>query len=454
MRTIRTIIATALVGASVGTVSPGLADDVNDRINELDQKTRILERKLEIAEEAAAEQAKKTPTVKADGSGFAITAPDKAFEIRLRGLIQEDARFWFNDDANPQSDTFLLRRVRPTIEGTVGKNGEFRFTPEFAGSSTTILDAYAGYKFANAFKLRAGKFKAPLGLERLQSGSDIRFIERAHPTSLVPNRDIGLQLFGDIIEGGVLTYEAGVFNGVADGGSSVTDISDDKDFVARIFANPLKNSDIDALRGLSLGVAGSYGQEEGEVGSTGLTTIRSPGQVSVFSYRTSTNASDNVAADGDRTRVSPQFTYYLGSLGVVGEYVVSSQDVSRDDKSATLDNDAWQLATTYVLTGEENTFKGINPKNPFDLSKGTWGAFELALRYSELTIDDNTFPTYANPDRAVAGIQSWALGLNWYLTRNLRSSLTYEQSSFDGGAAKGADREDEEILFARFQVSF
>jgi phosphate-selective porin OprO/OprP len=453
MRTIRTIIATALVGASVGAVSPSLADAVNDRINELDQKTRILERKLEIAEETAAEQAKKTPTVKADGSGFAITAPDKSYEIRLRGLIQEDARFWFNDDENPQSDTLLLRRVRPTIEGTVGKNGEFRFTPEFAGSGTTILDAYTGYKFSEAFKVRAGKFKAPLGLERLQSGSDIRFIERAHPTSLAPNRDIGLQLSGDIITGGVLIYEAGIFNGVADGGSSVTDISDDKDFVARLFATPLKNSDVDALRGLSLGIAGSFGQEEGAVGNTGLTTIRSPGQVSVFSYRTSTNEADNVVADGDRTRVSPQFTYYLGSLGVIGEYVLSSQDVSRGEKTESLDNDAWQLATTYVLTGEENSFKGINPKNPFDLSKGTWGAFELALRYSELTVDDNTFPTYANPDRAVAGIQSWALGLNWYLTRNLRSSLTYEQSAFDGGK-KGGDREDEEILFARFQVSF
>jgi phosphate-selective porin OprO/OprP len=454
MRTIRTIITTALVGTSVLSVSPGFADDVNDRINELDQKTRILERKLEIAEENAKAAAEKTAVVKADGSGFSLAAPDKSFEIKLKALIQADARFFFNDDDVPQDDTFLMRRVRPTLEGTLGKNGDYRITPEFAGSSTTLLDAYGGYKFTDSFKLRAGKFKAPFGLERLQSGSDIRFIERAHPTSLAPNRDIGLQLFGDIVEGGLLTYEAGVFNGVADGASSVSDISDDKDFVARIFASPLKNTDIESLRGLSLGVAGSYGKEEGEVGNTGLTTIRSPGQASVFNYRTSTNAADNVQADGDRTRISPQFTYYYGSLGVLGEYVLSSQDVSRDDKTESLDNDAWQIATTYVLTGEENSFKGINPANPFDLSKGTWGAFELAARYSELTVDDKTFPTYANPDKAVAGIQSWAVGLNWYLTRNLRSSLTYEQSSFDGGAAKGADREDENVLFARFQVSF
>lgn len=453
MRTFRTIVTTALVGASVGAVSPSHAEDINNQIQQLDQKVRILERKLEIADENAKAAAEKTPVAKADASGFSFAAPDKSFEIKFRGLIQQDARFWFNDDENPQSDTFLLRRVRPTIEGTVGKNGEFRFTPEFAGSSTTLLDAYTGYKFSDAVRLRAGKFKSPLGLERLQSGSDIRFIERAHPTSLAPNRDVGLQLSGDLVKD-VLTYEAGVFNGVVDGGSADSDTSDDKDFVGRLFATPFKTTEIDALRGLGLGIAGSIGKEEGSGTTTGLASYRTPGQVRVFSYLTSTNAADNVLADGDRTRIAPQLTYYYGPLGVIGEYIVSSQEVRKDDQATTLDNDAWQIATTYVLTGEENSFRGINPARPFDLAKGQWGAFELAARYSELNVDDQTFPTYANPNRSVAGIQSWALGLNWYLTRNLRSSLTYEQSAFDGGAAKGADREDEEILFARFQVSF
>ena len=40
--------------------------------------------------------------------------------------------------------------------------------------------------------LTAGKFKVPVGLERLESATDIRFIERGFPTSLVPNRDLGV----------------------------------------------------------------------------------------------------------------------------------------------------------------------------------------------------------------------------------------------------------------------
>jgi len=453
MQTIRTIIASALVGASVSAVSPGFADAINDRIDELEQKTLILERKLEIAGEEAAAAAKKATVVTADDKGFSLAAADKSFQLRLGGLVQADARFFFGDDEKPQPDTFLLRRVRPTLQGTVGKNGEFRVTPEFAGSSTSLLDAYGGYKFSSAAQLRAGKFKAPLGLERLQSGSDIRFIERAHPTQLGPNRDIGLQLSGDLVNDTV-SYAVGVFNGVADGGSSVSDSSDDKDITARLFLTPFKNSDVDALKGLSIGVAGSYGKEEGSVSSSGLAGFRSPGQATVFSYRSATNDADNVIADGDRTRVSPQFTYYTGSFGLLGEYVVASHEVRRGDSTETLDHEAWQLAASYVLTGEENSFRGINPKRPFDLSKGQWGAFELAVRFSELSVDSKTFPTYANRERSVENIESWALGLNWYLSRNLKSSLTYEQSSFDGGEAKGADREDEQVLFARFQVNF
>jgi len=452
MRTFRTQSIRALLGISVIAGTNAMADELNNRIYELDQKIRIVERKLEIADETAATKAKEAATVNAGASGFALTSADKSFDLKLRGLIQADARVFSGDDNKPQSDTFTLRRVRPTLDGTVGKNGEFRITPEFAGSSTTLLDAYGGYRFSPELRLRIGKFKSPFGLERLQSGSDLRFIERAHPTSLAPNRDIGIQLFGDVA-GESASYAFGIFNGVADGGSSISDTSDDKDFTGRIFLTPFKNTDRDELRGLSFGVAGSFGKEEGSATASGLATIRSPGQATVFSYRTSTNAADNVVADGDRVRWSPQLTYYLGSFGFIGEYVTSEQDVRRGDNADSLVNDAWQIAASYVLTGEENSFRGITPKTPFDLEAGTWGALELAARVSELDIDPDSFNTYADPAKSITLIQSVAIGLNWYLNRNLKTSLTYEQSAFEGGEKDG-DREDEEVLFARLQVAF
>ena len=44
-------------------------------------------------------------------------------------------------------------------------------------------------------------------------------------------------------------------------------------------------------------------------------------------------------------------------------------------------------------------------------------------------------------------------GVNWYLNRNVRVSLDYETTRFEGGAAVG-DRADEDVIFTRFQVSF
>jgi phosphate-selective porin OprO/OprP len=39
--------------------------------------------------------------------------------------------------------------------------------------------------------LKAGKFKPYVGLERLQSGADIKFIERSYVSNILPNRDVG-----------------------------------------------------------------------------------------------------------------------------------------------------------------------------------------------------------------------------------------------------------------------
>src|SRR5690606_40507088 len=103
---------------------------------------------------------------------------------------------------------FLLRTARPTIEGTLGKWVGYRFTPEFAGDSASIVDAYADLKFSPAATVRVGKFTSPVGLERLQSSASLSDIERALVSELLPNRDIGVQLQGNLA-GGKVSYAVG-----------------------------------------------------------------------------------------------------------------------------------------------------------------------------------------------------------------------------------------------------
>lgn len=450
MRTWRKWFYAALSGVALsGTV--GLADETEQRIGELEQKVKIVERKLELAEEAAQSKAKEAPVLKAGKDGFALSSANGAYVLRLRGYIQVDGRFFLEDAGDPP-DTFLLRRVRPILEGILGKDVDFRIMPDFGGGTTTLQDAYGGYTIAPELKLRAGKFKSPFGLERLQSATDIRFVERAHPTSLAPNRDVGIQVHGDIRDS-VLQYALGIFNGVPDGGSGDVDNNDGKDLIGRLFTEPFKGRDISPLTGLGLGIAGSYGNQHGSVTAPALPSFKTIGQQTFFAYRTSTNQADAVIADGRRARLGPQAWYYWNALGVLAEYTVSSQEISKGNENATLDNSAWQVAVSYILTGEEASFKGVNPRRPLNPAKGQWGAWEVAARLSGLNVDKAAFPTFADPNKSAQATTTWGVDVNWYLSKNTKVAIDYEQSSFDGGAATG-NREDEKIIFARAQVSF
>jgi phosphate-selective porin OprO/OprP len=412
--------------------------------------------------------------VKASPSRFSFQSADGANSIRLRGVLHFDGRD-FLDDATPEtSDTWLLRRVRPIVEGTLNNIYDFRFTPDFGGGRAIVQDAYIAARFRPWAVVTAGKFKVPVGLERWQSATDLRFVERAFPTSLVPNRDLGVQFGGDV-KGGAINYTVGYFNGTNDGQSSDNNASVDVDndtrgdWAARVFFQPFLSSDSFALRGLGFGIGGTYVDSTGSAANTLLPTYRTPGQQSFFTYRPTTAAAgttpavNGTFADGDRLRWTPQFYYSLGKFGLLSEYVRVSQDVSRVvtggvTRSDQLDHSAWQVQFAWFITGEEESFKGFTPQSAFEPGKPGWGAWELVARIHELKIDDDAFTggadSFANIATSARKAKAIGIGVNWYLNQNVKWSLDYEQTEFDGGAAAGADRGDEKALLTRFALGF
>jgi phosphate-selective porin OprO/OprP len=84
---------------------------------------------------------------------------------------------------------------------------------------------------------------------------------------------------------------------------------------------------------------------------------------------------------------------------------------------------------SYVLTGETHTYNpataaysGVAPANPFSLEHGGWGAWEIAARYSTINLNDQL----ANANGLAGGRQDmYTLGLNWYVSRNIRFMLNY-----------------------------
>jgi phosphate-selective porin OprO/OprP len=185
------------------------------------------------------------------------------------------------------------------------------------------------------------------------------------------------------------------------------------------------------------------------------------GQQLFFAYNP-TNRS--VVADGEHWRLSPQGYYYYGPFGLLGEYVISDQKVSLAGAgprtSATLQHTAWQVAGGWVLTGEDATYGTVVPRHSFDPRNGGWGAWQVVARYSELNIDDDTFPLFSNPLTSAHSAKEWSVGLNWYLNRNVKVSTSFSHTDFQGGGGKGSSppatvtRQDENVLFTRVQLAF
>jgi phosphate-selective porin OprO and OprP len=394
---------------------------------------------------AKAEQEPAQPiksTASAGAEGFVVQSEGGDYRLQVRGYVQFDGRFFPADDAQLAIDNFLLRRVRPIVQGTVAKHFEFNVTPDFGGGTAVLQDAYLNVRSSPRAQLRLGKFKSPVGLERLQSATSISFVERAYPTALVPNRDVGAMLHGELASG-VVSYAAGVFDGAPDGGSVDLDTNDGKDLAARVFLSPFKRGG-SSLKGLGFGISGTTGKQAGA-----LPAIRSGGQVSIVTLVT------GLTADGTRKRFSPQLSFYRGPLGLLAEYVESKSFVKKPTgQRAQLTANAWQTTATVTLTGEPASYSGVKTKSAFDPGSGKWGAFEAAVRVNGIELgSEATDAGLVDPTKTVRRAFAWAVGVNWYLNRNIKQVVDYERTTFTGGAATG-DRPAENAIFIRSQVSF
>ncbi|HEX7654752.1 MAG TPA: porin, partial [Verrucomicrobiae bacterium] len=252
------LMAAAAVATSATSVVA--ADDaeiaaLKQQLQELSAKVQMLEHQ-QAGDVAAAMAA---PKLILGANGFSFNSADSNFVAQLHGLAQVDSRSFISDGNVNGNDGFLLRRARPIFTGTVFHDFDYNFTPEFGGSTVQIMDAYVNWHYNNAWQVQVGKFKSPVGLENLQADPNTLFNERSIANNLIPNRDIGIMLKGDLFSG-VASYAIGIFDGATDyaGTTFNTPAMDDKAVAGRVFFQPWKNTKIAALKGFGFGVGGSY----------------------------------------------------------------------------------------------------------------------------------------------------------------------------------------------------
>jgi phosphate-selective porin OprO and OprP len=394
--------------------------------------------------ESASASPKTTSPVSVGSSGLILSNADGADTLRVHGYVQADDRMFSSNTHGEGLDTFLFRRIRPLFEGTLFNALDFRFMPDFGQNNPQIQEAFLELKSLSFAKLRVGKFKEPIGLEVLKADRQLIFAERSMASDLIPLRYMGAQISGSIFADSI-TYAAGYFNGSNDGSNGNFQWVQDNEAAARLFFHPFATTGIGLIRGLGIGMAGSSGNQHGSI--AGLKTV---GQSTFFKY------SSGVLADGQHHRVSPQTYYYAGPVGILTEYVVSSQDVLNEKITGTVKNQAWQATGSLMLTGEKNSYAGPHVKNAFEPTKGFrhLGAVELAVRYSQVQIDHGAFPLFASPKTAAQEAQEHGVGVNWYLNQFVKLTTDFEHTNFRMALRTITPLHSENVLMSRIQLAF
>jgi len=124
---------------------------------------------------------------------------------------------------------------------------------------------------------------------------------------------------------------------------------------------------------------------------------------------------------------------------------------------------AWLITgetKTYTPAGVAETQAGFGapvPSRPFSLSGDSWGAWELVARYSDTDLNWNT--TQAATTGQLAGIVGGdqrviALGINWYLNRNVRVMLDDNIVKVKKGVIGNLNRDSQDLNIIGLRVQY
>lgn len=350
--------------------------------------------------------------------------------ISAEGKVHADARA-FPSGPLGEAPGFLLRRAR--IEVTAEVNGWLHAVvePDFGEGEVELKDGFVEADVATGLAVRVGQFKAPVGYESLRSSSDLRFAERAFPTALSPRRDLGAMLTW---ESARIEAQAGVFNGVPDGGSTDGDAgSETLDGVARVFGTPV----VSRRARLGVGFAVAAGTERGTADAPGLDGYETSGDRDLFEY------APGVRVDGARLRIAPQATLDVGRLHVLGEWTLARHRLDTPGGRATVEHRAWQAAASVVVVGVPQSDDRPVPQR--SVTEGGPGAVEVSVRVHGLALDEDAGPlaSVGSARRATAV----GVALHWSPVAQARLGLTVERTVFDPFGVRAAPEPETFVVF-------
>jgi phosphate-selective porin OprO/OprP len=429
-------------------VATQAAADVNtrleQRVEQLDQELRVLRRQLEIDREERDKQAladqKKGVTVTHNGRSVKLTSNDGSFEFKPGGRVQVDYAH-YDADRQPLGDGTAIRRARLSAEGKVFRVWDYKVEYEFSSSNASdsaargIRDAYLRYTGFNPVLLTVGNFKEPFSFEQVSSDSALTFMERSLIDVFAPSRHIGAAVQ---TSGAHWSLAGGLF-----GERPEDDVAAEGDEGYDVTARGTWAPFLDTGRVLHLGAA--VRRSDPRDSSNGLRWRARP-ESNVTNVR--------LVDTGVLTGTDDIESYGLEAAGEWGPWSLQSEYIgTRVNRKSTSDVDlnGWYVLTSWFITGESRPYKvsqGVFDRvTPLGIvGQGGIGAWELALRLSQLDLNDGAL---------VGGKErNLTVGLNWHLTPNVKLQANYIKVLDLDRPGNAADGDEPSAYTVRAQVDF
>jgi phosphate-selective porin OprO/OprP len=387
-----------------------------------------------------------------DDDGLRIHSADGKKQLKVRAYFVAEYHAMLGDSTDAISNALSMKRARVIFDGNLNPWLAARVMYDVGPPSGTspLQDAYVDFGPPGGWWIRAGKQKTPVGLERYMSIS----------SQLLPDRSIASNAFNGSRDAGILftntagehlEYSFGLFSGVPDGsGTQDSDPNDAKDFTYRLWWKPVISRVGKAEQGFGLAYNGSTGIEKSPAtAGARLPQLKTIAGQTWFSYL----ESSGVRAFGRHSRNGVFSYFHRSAFGAFAELYQNSQVVSRGTSVQTIPYSGWVANAQLNLTGEPSTQEGLTPATSFDPEKGNWGSWQIGVRAAQVRIGEEAFPAFASPTTAAKGAFEVGAGINWYITRQTKMQLAYENISFTGGAGV-EDRKPEQFLLIRWQAYF
>lgn len=394
--------------------------------------------------------------------GLILEDPGQRWRLRMTGRALGDYRSFSPDVV--AADTFSIRQARLGVNLQVLRDWSIYVEGEYASTAISqnafLTNAYVDWQvMGQQLTLRLGQFKPQFGLEHTDRVPFFDFTERALPAGLIQNFlfDRGLMAFGSPLPG--FYYGVSVTNGTGQNiderqTDSTETTQDGKDFTARFawnLAQSMAWQDSIVHAGVSYRRGTQANSTSNPYFAASLTT---EGRGVTFFAPQAFNSSNGTSQVGsiDRRLQGAEAILAHGPVKLAGEYITARY--SGDRSAAPLgeferDISGYYLSAMWLITGEHyaDAYKGsfvqrIRPRNAFSWKDGTWGAWEIGLRYSSIDASDfkaSNAPFTGRPGTSATalvtsqstGAQAYTFGLKWMPNSYVRLMFDYIRTEFD-----------------------